>query len=131
MFNKKICIDLGTANTIVYSSENGIVFEEPTVLAMDTKTKEVIAIGVEAKSMLGKVSEDITACRPLQHGVIASFKITEKYLQYCLSPANPVITAIRKKKPSRKLYRQKRISKKWQQRKVLLRHSGILQIPML
>lgn len=88
MFNKKICIDLGTANTIVYSSENGIVFEEPTVLAMDTKTKEVIAIGVEAKSMLGKVSEDITACRPLQHGVIASFKITEKYLQYCLSLAN-------------------------------------------
>jgi len=88
MFNKKICIDLGTANTIVYSSEQGVVFEEPTVLAIVSKTKEVIAIGVEAKGMLGKVSEDITACRPLQHGVIANFKITEKYLQYCLSLAN-------------------------------------------
>lgn len=89
MFRKKICIDLGTANTIVYSNEEGVVFEEPTVLAMATKTKEIIAIGIEAKGMLGKVSEEITACRPLQHGVIANFKITEKYLQYCMSLANP------------------------------------------
>jgi len=88
MFNKKICIDLGTANTIVYTADDGIIFEEPTVLSYASKSKEIIAIGNDAKGMIGKVSEDIQASRPLQHGVIANFKITEKYLHYCLSIAN-------------------------------------------
>lgn len=88
MFSKKICIDLGTANTVVYTPENGVVFEEPTVLSIADKTKEIIAIGKDAKLMLGKVADDITAKRPLQHGVIANFKLTEKFLTYCIGIAN-------------------------------------------
>ena len=76
-----IAIDLGTANTLVYLKGSGIVLNEPSVVAMDQKTKKVYAVGVEAKAMLGKTPDHIVAIRPLKDGVIADFEITEVMLR--------------------------------------------------
>ncbi len=76
-----IAIDLGTANTLVYLKGNGIVLNEPSVVAVDQKTKKVYAVGAEAKAMLGKTPDHITAVRPLKDGVIADFEITEVMLR--------------------------------------------------
>ena len=76
-----IAIDLGTANTLVYLKGNGIVLNEPSVVAVDQKTKKVYAVGAEAKAMLGKTPDHIIAIRPLKDGVIADFDITEVMLR--------------------------------------------------
>ncbi len=76
-----IAIDLGTANTLVYLKGSGIVLNEPSVVAVDQKTKKIYAVGVEAKAMLGKTPDHITAIRPLKDGVIADFEITEVMLR--------------------------------------------------
>lgn len=84
MFGKtKIGIDLGTANILVYSGK-GIVLNEPSIVAIDTKTREVIAVGTEAKHMIGRTPESITTIRPLKEGVIADFDITAEMLKYIM-----------------------------------------------
>ena len=83
--SKDLAIDLGTANTLVYVKGKGIVSNEPSVVAVhkDSKgTKKVIAVGEEAKKMLGKTPGNIVAIRPLKDGVIADFEITEAMLKY-------------------------------------------------
>ncbi len=84
---KKIAIDLGTANTFVLIKGKGIVLEEPTVVAVSVDDRKVLAIGQEAKDMLGKVPGNIVAKRPLKQGVIASYKLTEALLKALLYKA--------------------------------------------
>ena len=77
-----IGIDLGTANTLVFAKDKGIVLREPSVVAVYTNTKKVRAVGAEAKRMLGRTPGNITALRPMKDGVIADFEITEAMLRY-------------------------------------------------
>lgn len=75
-------IDMGTVNTLVYVRDKGIVINEPSVVAINTKTDQILAIGDEAKKMLGKTPEHILATRPLERGVISDFEATEKMIHY-------------------------------------------------
>lgn len=77
-----MAIDLGTANTVIYVKNRGVVLDEPTVVAVKNTTNEVLAAGNKAKSMLGKTPESIVACRPMRDGVIANFELTESMLRY-------------------------------------------------
>jgi len=77
-----IAIDLGTANTLVYVGGRGIVISEPSVVASDTETGQVHAVGAEAERMIGRTPASISAVRPLRHGVIADFEVTESMLRY-------------------------------------------------
>src|SRR5690242_6742635 len=79
---RDLAIDLGTANTLVYVRGRGIVVSEPSVVAMDTYSGEVHAVGSEAKRMIGRTPATISAMRPLRHGVIADFEVTEQMLRY-------------------------------------------------
>lgn len=81
-FSKDIGIDLGTANTLVYVKEKGIVINEPSVVAVNTRTDQIIAIGEEAKKMVGKTPPHIKATKPLIAGVISDFEVAEKMLKY-------------------------------------------------
>ena len=81
-FSNDIGIDLGTANSAVYVKDRGIVLREPSVVAIQTGTKRVLAVGEEAKRMLGRTPGNITAVRPMRDGVIADFEITEAMLRY-------------------------------------------------
>ncbi|MDZ7861002.1 MAG: rod shape-determining protein [Candidatus Krumholzibacteriota bacterium] len=80
-FSNDLAIDLGTANTLVFLKGSGIVLNEPSVVAMDQKTGKVYAVGIEAKSMLGKTPDHIVAVRPMKDGVIADFEVTEVMLR--------------------------------------------------
>src|SRR5881227_578054 len=82
MFSRDISIDLGTANTLVLVRGKGIVINEPSVVAIDKKSKRVLAIGADAKKMVGRTPANIIAIRPLRDGVISDFDITEKMLEY-------------------------------------------------
>jgi len=82
MFSKRIGIDLGTANTLVYMAGEGIVLNEPTVVAVTAEDNKVVAVGKEAKEMLGRTPGNIVAMRPLRDGVIADYTITEAMLSY-------------------------------------------------
>lgn len=82
-----IGIDLGTANTIVYKTGKGIVLREPSVIAIDTETKRPVAVGAEAKDMIGRTPKNIEAIRPLREGVIASYESTALMLRYFLKKA--------------------------------------------
>lgn len=82
LFSFDIGIDLGTANTLVYVKGQGIVLGEPSVVAVKKGTNHVYAVGEEAKRMLGRTPGDIVAVRPLKHGVIADFEVTEQMLRY-------------------------------------------------
>jgi len=82
LFSNDMGIDLGTANTLVYVKGQGIVLMEPSVVAVQTNTNNVLAVGEEAKRMLGRTPGSITAIRPLKDGVIADFDITESMLRY-------------------------------------------------
>ncbi|SNZ14413.1 rod shape-determining protein [Hydrogenobacter hydrogenophilus] len=86
-FSNNIGIDLGTANTVIYSEGKGIVLHEPSIVAIDTRTKRVIAVGKEAKEMLGKTPENIQAIRPLRDGVITDFEATQIMLAYFIERA--------------------------------------------
>lgn len=81
-FSHDIGIDLGTANTLVYVRGKGIVINEPSVVAINTKTNQVLAIGDEAKKMVGKTPASIVATRPLVDGVVSDFEITQQMLRY-------------------------------------------------
>jgi rod shape-determining protein MreB len=87
LFSTDIGIDLGTSNTLVYVRGKGIVINEPTVVAVNDKTNKVVAVGKEAKQMLGKTPPHIRAVRPLSHGVISDFEVTEELLAYLIGKA--------------------------------------------
>lgn len=84
MLLKRVGIDLGTANSIVYLQGQGIVFNEPTVVALSLRDKKVLAVGREAKEMLGRTPEGIIASKPMRDGVIANYQITEAMLRFFL-----------------------------------------------
>ncbi len=86
-FSSDIGIDLGTANTLVYVRGRGIVINEPSVAAINDKTGQMVAVGKEAKVMLGKTPPHIRAVRPLSHGVISDFEVTEELLAYLINKA--------------------------------------------
>jgi len=81
-FSNDLAIDLGTANTLVYAKGRGIVVNEPSIVALDRNTKKVLAVGHEAKDMLGRTPADIVAVKPMKDGVIADFDVTEVMLKY-------------------------------------------------
>lgn len=83
--SKDIGIDLGTANTLVYVANKGIVINEPSVVAINTRTGQVLAIGKEARRMVGKTPSHIRATRPLVDGVISNFEVTEKMLKHFIN----------------------------------------------
>ena len=82
IFSNDLAIDLGTANTLIFVPNKGIVLNEPSVVAVKANTNHVLAAGKRAKEMLGKTPESIIACRPLRDGVIANFELTECMLRY-------------------------------------------------
>lgn len=82
MLRKKIAIDLGTANTLVFIPGEGLVVNEPTVVAISSDDSKVVAVGEEAKLMLGRTPEALTASRPMRDGVIADYQVTEAMLKY-------------------------------------------------
>lgn len=86
-FSNDIAIDLGTANTLVYVRGRGVVINEPSVVAVNDKTHQVVAVGKEAKLMLGKTPSHIRVVRPLEHGVISDFEVTEELLTYLINKA--------------------------------------------
>lgn len=83
-----IAVDLGTASVLVYVNKEGIVLNEPSVVAIDNNTNRVIAVGTEAREMLGRTPGNIVAIRPLRDGVIAEYEVTEKMLKYFISKAS-------------------------------------------
>ncbi|PYF07553.1 rod shape-determining protein [Ureibacillus chungkukjangi] len=85
MFSKDIGIDLGTANVLIYVKGKGIVLNEPSVVAIDKNTKKVLAVGEEARQMVGRTPGNIVAIRPLKDGVIADFDVTEAMLKYFIN----------------------------------------------
>lgn len=87
MLNKKIGIDLGTANTVVFLPKKGFIINEPTMVALSVPDNNVIAVGREAKEMIGKTPSDIVAYKPLKDGVIADYYITKALLKYFISKA--------------------------------------------
>ncbi len=82
LFSNDIGIDLGTANTLVYVKGKGIVLREPSVVAIDKNRRKVLAVGAEAKLMLGRTPSNIMAVRPLRNGVIADFELTQELIKY-------------------------------------------------
>jgi len=86
-FNRDLAIDLGTANTLVYSKGLGIVVQEPSIVAIDRDTNTVRAVGIEAKQMVGRTPSNIIAIKPMRDGVIADFEKTEQMLNYFIRKA--------------------------------------------
>jgi rod shape-determining protein MreB len=86
-FSKKLGIDLGTANTLVYVPWRGIVLNEPSVVAVSEVDNRILAVGIEAKSMIGKTPDSIIAYRPMRDGVIADYRVTEAMLRYFIDKA--------------------------------------------
>ncbi|MBA1335227.1 MAG: Rod shape-determining protein MreB [Firmicutes bacterium] len=89
IFSKNMGIDLGTANTLVYVKGKGIVVREPSVVAIQSETKEVLAVGNEAKKMIGRTPGNIVAIRPMKDGVIADFDVTQSMLRHFIKKAYP------------------------------------------
>jgi rod shape-determining protein MreB len=88
LFSSDLAIDLGTANTLVYAKGKGIVVNEPSIVAINNNNGEVVAVGKEAKEMLGRTPGNIVAIRPMKDGVIADFKVTERMLNYFIRKAH-------------------------------------------
>lgn len=90
IFSNDIGIDLGTANTLVYLKDHGIVINEPSVVAVNQKTGQIVAVGADAKQMLGRTPAHIKAVRPLVDGVISDFEVTEEMLTYLIRKAESI-----------------------------------------
>src|ERR1700757_499465 len=86
-FSPKLGIDLGTTNVLVFVPGRGVVLNEPSVVAVSTETNKVLAIGAEAKAMIGRTPDTITAYRPMKDGVIADYRVTEAMLRYFMRKA--------------------------------------------
>ena len=95
MFSNDLAVDLGTANTLVYVRGEGIVLNEPSIVAIHQADHSVLAVGHEAKAMLGRTPGNIVAIRPLKDGVIADFDVTEKMLHYFISKVHRRHTLVR------------------------------------
>src|SRR5258705_41264 len=89
LFPNDLAVDLGTANTLVYAPGQGIVLNEPSIVALNTSDRSVLAVGAEAKAMLGRTPGTIEVIRPLRHGVIADYDTTEKMLYHFIRRAQP------------------------------------------
>lgn len=89
LFSPKLGIDLGTTNVLVFLPGKGVVLNEPSVVAVSTETNKVVAIGVEAKKMIGRTPDSIIAYRPMKDGVIADYRVTEAMLRYFMRKALP------------------------------------------
>jgi len=87
-FSNDIAIDLGTSNTLIFTAGRGVVLSEPSIVAINTNNNKVVAVGSEAKEMLGRTPGHIVAVRPLKDGVIADFDVTEKMISYFIRRAN-------------------------------------------
>lgn len=87
-FSSDLAIDLGTANTLVFVAGKGIVLNEPSIVAVNRNTGEIVGCGAEAKEMLGRTPTNIVAIRPLRDGVIADFKMAERMLNYFIQKAH-------------------------------------------
>src|SRR3989344_5226706 len=85
LFVKKLGIDLGTANTLVYVPGKGIVLNEPSVVAVSEQDNKILAVGLEAKNMVGKTPDSIVVYRPMKDGVIADYRVTEAMLRYYIN----------------------------------------------
>lgn len=94
--SKDLAMDLGTANTLIYTSQDGIVLNEPSVVALDTRSGNVLAVGREAKEFLGRTPQSIRAIRPLKDGVIADFEVTKEMIAFFV---RKVIRGMRLVKP--------------------------------
>jgi rod shape-determining protein MreB and related proteins len=94
-FSNDLAIDLGTATTLVYVRGRGIVLNEPSVVAIEKKTENILAVGVEAKKMLGRTPGNICAIRPMKEGVIADFEMAEKMLRHFIQKAHNRSTFVR------------------------------------
>lgn len=90
MFSNDIGIDLGTANTLVYLRDHGIVINEPSVVVVNQKTGQIVAVGVEAKQMLGRTPGHVKAIHPIVDGVISDFEVTEEMLSYLIGKAEKI-----------------------------------------
>jgi len=90
LFSNDIGIDLGTANTLVYLRDHGVVINEPSVVAINQKTGRVVAVGYKARQMLGRTPGHITAVRPLVDGVISNFEVTEEMLAHLINRAGKI-----------------------------------------
>src|ERR1700741_1418319 len=98
LFSNDLAIDLGTANTLVYVKGKGIVTDEPSVGAVQRDArggKKILAVGKEAKEMLGRTPGSIVAIRPMKDGVIADFEVTQSMLKYFIAKSNERITLVR------------------------------------
>jgi len=87
-FSNDIAIDLGTSNTLVFTAGKGIVLSEPSIVAINKLTNKIVAVGAEAKEMLGRTPSHIVAVRPLKDGVIADFDVTERMISFFIRRAN-------------------------------------------
>src|SRR3990167_3597758 len=87
MFIPKIGIDLGTTTVLVYVPKRGVIINEPSVVAVSSIDKKILAVGTEAKDMLGRTPDTIVAYRPLKDGVIANYRMTEAMLRYFINKA--------------------------------------------
>ena len=94
-FSNDLAIDLGTATTLVYVRGRGIILNEPSVVAIEKKTEKVLAVGIEAKKMLGRTPGNILAIRPMKEGVIADFEMAEKMLRHFIEKAHNRRTLVR------------------------------------
>src|SRR3984957_13567767 len=88
-FSKKLGIDLGTANTLVFVPGKGVILNEPSVVAVSEQDNKILAVGLEAKNMIGKTPDNIIAYRPMRDGVIADYRVTEAMLRYYIRKALP------------------------------------------
>ncbi|MGH7273059.1 MAG: rod shape-determining protein [Nitrospiria bacterium] len=95
MFSNDLAIDLGTANTLVYVRGKGIVINEPSVVAIEKRTGQLLAVGMDAKKMLGRTPGNIVAIRPMKDGVIADFEMAEKMLRHFITRAHNRNTFVR------------------------------------
>ncbi len=93
-FSKQFGIDLGTSNTLIFQPEKGIIIDAPTVVAINNKTNQIIAVGHEAKEMVGKIPPYIDTYLPLSRGIISDYEITEKLLRYLMARAHEQSTTL-------------------------------------
>src|SRR5690606_37265772 len=82
LLGRDLAVDLDTANTLIYARGRGIVLNEPSVVAINVQTGKIVAVGIEAKRMIGRTPTNIEVVRPLKDGVIADFDVTERMLRY-------------------------------------------------
>src|SRR6184192_2789231 len=94
LMGRDMAVDLGTANTLVYVRGRGIVLNEPSVVALNTNNGQIVAVGVEAKRMIGRTPGNIVAIRPLKDGVISDFDVTERMLRYFIEKVHEQVTII-------------------------------------